>query len=118
MSSFTDAIRGKVISGNNKYTNPQEKVATVIEANKDDNRCIISTINRDGIVQVYYNIPVLYTTSDKTSVSWYPVPGEQVFVTEKNKGYTITGPYVDRPNITTTYDFYSSGTDDAGGNIQ
>ena len=53
MSSFTDAIRGKVISGNNKYTNPQEKVATVIEANKDDNRCIISTINRDGIVQVY-----------------------------------------------------------------
>lgn len=118
MSSFTDAIRGKVVSGNNKYINPQEKVATVIEANKDDNRCIISTINRDGIVQVYYNIPVLYTTSDKTSVSWYPVPGEQVFVTEKNKGYTITGPYVDRPNIATTYDFYSSGTDDAGGNIQ
>ena len=47
MSSFTDAIRGKVVSGNNKYINPQEKVATAIEANKDDNRCNIPKINRD-----------------------------------------------------------------------
>ena len=76
MSNLTDTIRGKVIAGNNKYTNQQEKRATVIEANKEDNRCVISTINRDGIVQVYYNVPVLYTTTDKTNVSWFPKDGE------------------------------------------
>ena len=76
MSSLTDAIRGKVVAGNNKYTNQQEKRATVIETNKADNRCVISTINRDGIVQVYYNVPVLYTTTDKTNVSWFPKNGE------------------------------------------
>ena len=32
MSSFTNAIKGKVIAGNNKYTNSQEKRATVLEA--------------------------------------------------------------------------------------
>lgn len=118
MSNLTDTIRGKVIAGNNKYTNQQEKRATVIEANKEDNRCVISTINRDGIVQVYYNVPVLYTTTDKTNVSWFPKDGEQVMVTEKNKGYTITGPFVGRPNVAITYDFYSMGTDDADGNLQ
>ena len=118
MSSFTDAIKGKVIAGNNKYTNSQEKRATVLEANEEDNRCVISTINRDGIVQVYYNIPVLYTTTDKTNVSWFPKAGEQVMVTEKNKGYVITGTFVDRPNTHTNYDYYSSGSDDADGYIQ
>ena len=37
MSSFTDAIKGKVIAGNNKYTNAQEKRATVLESNEEDN---------------------------------------------------------------------------------
>ena len=118
MNNFTDAIRGKVVAGNNKYTSRQEKGATVIEANVAENKCVISAINRDGIVQVYYNVPVLYTTTDKTNVSWFPKDGEQVMVTEKNKGYTITGPFVNRPNVATTYDFYSLGTDDADGNLQ
>ena len=118
MSSLTDAIRGKVVAGNNKYTNQQEKRATVIETNKADNRCVISTINRDGIVQVYYNVPVLYTTTDKTNVSWFPKNGEEVMVTEKNKGYTIIGPFSERPNVALQFDYFSSGTDDADGNLQ
>ena len=39
-------------------------------------------------------------------------------VTEKNKGYVITGTFVGRPNTYTNYDYYSSGSDDADGYIQ
>lgn len=118
MGNLSDAIKGKVIAGNNKYVNQQEKRATVIATNKTSNRCVISTINRDGIVQVYYNVPVLYTATDKTNVSWFPENGEEVMVLEKNKGYVITGPFSTRPHVSTEFDFYSMGTDDADGNLQ
>lgn len=118
MNNFTDAIRGKVIAGNNKYTSRQEKGATVIETNKAENKCVISAINRDGIVQVYYNVPVLYTAIDASMASWFPKNGERVMVVEKNKNYVITGPFIEKPNISTEFDYYSPGTDDGDGFIQ
>lgn len=118
MSNLSDSIRGKLVAGNNKYTNTQDKRATVIQGNKADNRCIISTINRDGIIQVFYNVPVLYTSSDATNVSWFPEDGEEVLINEKIKGYVITGPVIKTPNVSKGYDFYSEGTDDADANLQ
>lgn len=118
MNNFTSAIKGKVIAGNNKYTSRQEKSAIVIEGNKSNNRCVISSVNRDGIVQVYYNVPVLYTAIDASMASWFPENGEQVMVVEKNKNYVITGPFIERPNVSTEYDYYTSGTNDADGLIQ
>lgn len=119
MSNFTSAIRGKIVSGNNKYVKHQEKRATVIQGNESENRCVISAINRDGIVQVFYNVPVLYTSNDASNVSWFPENGEEVLITEKNKGYIITGPIIERPNVALEYDIYSNGSsEDPGANMQ
>ena len=117
-NSLSSAFKNKLIAGNNKYVNQQEKKATIIEANEAENKCVISTISRDGIPQVYYNTPVVYGTSDTTSVSWFPTPGEEVLVTEKNKSYVISGPLIQTPNVVKEYDYYSDGTDDASGNMQ
>ena len=118
MNNLSSAFKNKLISGNNKYVNKHEKKATVIEANEAENRCVISTISRDGIPQVYYNVPVVYGTTDTSSVSWFPKNGEEVMVTEKNKMYIITGPLVQAPNLYKEYDYYSEGTDDTSGNLQ
>ena len=118
MSNLSTAFKSKLIAGNNKYTNQHEKKAIVIEANEADNRCVISTVNRDGIPQVYYNAPVVYGIADSTSVSWFPQIGEEVIVTEKNRTYVITGPFIQRPNVIKEYDCYSEGTDDTSGNLQ
>ena len=50
--------------------------------------------------------------------SWFPKNGERVMVVEKNKNYVITGPFIEKPNISTEYDYYSPGTDDGDGFIQ
>lgn len=118
MNNLTSAIKGKITAGNNKYVNRQEKRATVLMGNKADNRCAISLVNRDGIVQVFYNVPVLYTAVDTTNVSWFPANGEEVLVVENNKDYVITGPSLERPNISTEFDIYSYETDTASGNMQ
>lgn len=118
MNNLTSAIKGKITAGNNKYTGEQNKVGQVIHGNESDNRCVISVVTRDGISQVFYNVPVLYTTVDKTLASWFPANGEQVCVMERNKTYVITGPVVDRPNINTEYDIFSYGTDDPSGDLQ
>lgn len=118
MNNLTGAIKGKITAGNNKYTNQQEKKGIVIEGNKADNRCVISVLTRDGTTQVFYNVPVLYIPTDKSMISWFPENGEEVLVTEKIKSYVITGPIIDRPNTTTSYDYFSYGTDDADGNLQ
>lgn len=117
MNNFSSAFKGKLIAGNNKYVNQQEKKATVIEGNQADNRCVISVISRDGIGQVFYNVPVLYGTADDTLISWFPENGEDVMVTEKNKMYVITGPLMNRPNIYTDYDYYTEGVDDCSGSL-
>lgn len=117
MNNFSSAFKGKLIAGNNKYVNQQEKVATVIEANQADNRCVISAVNRDGISQVYYNVPVVFSTADDTLISWFPQNGEEVLVTEKNKTYVINGPYMKRPNVYTDYDYYTEGVDESSGSL-
>lgn len=117
-NSLSSAFKSKLIAGNNKYINQHEKKAVVIQANESENKCVISTVNRDGVPQVFYNAPVVYGTVDSSSVSWFPQDGEEVLVTEKNKTYVITGPLVQMPNVNKEYDCYSEGTDDSSGNLQ
>lgn len=118
MGNLSDAFKGKLIVGNNKYVNQTEKKAIVIEANKAENKCVISTISRDGTPQVYYNVPVVYGTADTDSVSWFPEAGQEVLVTEKGKRYTISGPFMRTPNVIVEYDTYPEGTDESSGNLQ
>ena len=118
MSNLSSAFRNKLIAGNNKYINPQDKQATVLQANEAENKCVISVVSRDGIRQVYYNVPVIYGALDTNSISWFPAGGDEVLVTEKNKMYTIIGPLVQTPNTTKDYDVYSEGTDDSSGSLQ
>lgn len=118
MSNLTSAIRGKITAGNNKYTNDQEKRAIVLETNKEDNRCVITVLTRDGIMQTFYNVPVLYSAIDLTVASWFPTEGDEVLIKERNKSYVIIGPVINRPNVSTNYDFFSYGTDDADSLLQ
>lgn len=118
MSNIRDAIKGRITSTNNKYNLQQQKSATVIQANQSENYCTIYLITRDGIPQVLYKVPVLYTKDDGGSVSWFPEEGDQVQVLENNKNYTITGPIIERPNVSMKFDFFSTGSDDNGGFLQ
>lgn len=118
MSNLSDAFKSKLIVGNNKYVNQHEKKATVIQSNQTENKCVISTVSRDGIPQVYYNVPVVYGTADKTNISWFPESGETVLVAEKNKMHVITGPLIEVPNVSIAYDHYSEGSDDSSGSVQ
>jgi hypothetical protein len=117
MGSLSDSIRGRITSTNNKYNNKQEKKAIVIKGNQSDNLCIISSVTRDGIPQIFYNVPVIYT-SDDDSVKWFPKDGEEVCVVENNKNYSITGPVIKNAVSTTPYDIYSMGPNDISGNLQ
>lgn len=118
MSSLSDSIKGKITVGNNKYVNKHEKRATIIKGNKAENSCIISSITRDGIPQVFYNVPVIYDTTNDTLVSWFPKDGEEVRVVENNKNYSIVGPVIEYATAATEFDVYSAGANDASGKIQ
>lgn len=118
MSNLSSAIKSKVTATNNKYVNEQEKYGRVLKADEADNKCQISVISRDGISQVFYNVPVMYNQSDDSKISWFPKVGEQVFIRERNKNYVIVGPVIMRPNTNLTYDIYSYGTEDINGDLQ
>lgn len=118
MSNIKDVIKARITASNNKYNGQQQKSATVIKANQSENYCTIYLITRDGIPQVLYKVPVLYTQDSEGSVSWFPEDGDEVRVLENNKNYTITGPIINRPNVSTSFDSYTTGSDDQGGFLQ
>ncbi len=117
MGTLSDSIRGRITSTNNKYNNKQEKKAIVIKGNQADNLCIISSVSRDGVSKVFYNVPVVYTSAEE-DVKWFPKDGEEVRVVENNKSYSIVGPVVTTAISTAPYDIYSMGPNDITGNIQ
>lgn len=90
MGIIGNAIKNN-IGSYDKYKQDQEKVAQVLDIDKAKNICTISIINRDGIPETVYEVPI--KKSYEGIVQWRPAAGEFVEVTEINKRLTIVDKF-------------------------
>lgn len=115
MGIIGEAIKTRV-NHYDKYGQSQEKVGQVLDIDKSNNLCTVSIINRDGILETVYDVPVKKNHPSLTQ--WRPYVGELVEIQEINKRLMI----VDRFSENTTSDNrnieddnYSSATNGVSG---
>lgn len=97
MGIIGSAIKNSV-NKYDKYNNGQERVGQVLDIDKSTNTCTVSIINRDGIAETVYDVPV--KKNHPALSQWRPAIGDLVEITEVNKRLTI----MDRFSENTTSD--------------
>lgn len=97
MGIIGEAIKNRV-NHYDKYGQNQEKVGQVLDIDKANNLCTVSIINRDGVLETVYDVPVKKNHPSLTQ--WRPYIGELVEIAEVNKRLMI----VDRFNENITSD--------------
>lgn len=95
MGIIGNAIKNSV-NNYDKYGQGQEKVGQVLDIDKSTNLCTVSIINRDGILETVYEVPVKKNHPSLTQ--WRPYVGELVEIAEVNKRLTIVDGYTENPN--------------------
>ena len=107
-------LKSNIVSTNNKYNLPLEKVAKIIEQNNTDNSYKISVVGSDGLNSIYEDVCIMKDGSDN---AWKRDPsiGEYVYVKENNGRFVITGIYEEHQVKTTDSHIYTNTYNGAAG---
>ena len=113
--AIKQSIKNNIVSANNKYNLPLEKIATIVS--KDNaSKYSISVVGSDGIKSLYEDISIRYDGSDPLTKT-EPEIGDHVYVKEDNGRFTITGLATNNQNTSTVSDIYTNITNGAFGSL-
>lgn len=116
--ALKQTIKSNIVSTNNKYNLPLEKVAKIISKGDSANKYSISIIGSDGINSMYEDVIVRFDGGNPFT-KLDPEVGDYVYVKEDNGRFTITGIVTDYQNTATVSDVYNNTFNGAfGGLIQ